>query len=143
MRITTPVARWVVGVTGVTQVALGVLFWGGRAYSLVPLHMAIGLAFVLAVWTLAALAARAGVKRGPVVLGALWGIVVLALGMTQGRLLPGPAHWVVKLLHLLVGVAAMALAARLTAEIRKRVGAAPSAAPADGLVGSRPAVPGD
>ena len=143
MRITTTVARWVVGVTGVTQVALGVLFWGGRAYSLVPLHMAIGLAFVLAVWTLAALAARAGVKRGPVVLGALWGIVVLALGMTQGRLLLGPAHWVVKLLHLLVGVAAMALAARLTAEIRKRVGAAPSAAPADGLVGSRPAVPGD
>ena len=143
MRITTTVARWVVGVTGVTQVAHGVRFWGGRAYSLVPLHMAIGLAFVLAVWTLAALAARAGVKRGPVVLGALWGIVVLALGMTQGRLLPGPAHWVVKLLHLLVGVAAMALAARLTDEIRKRVGAAPSAAPADGLVGSRPAVPGD
>ena len=142
MRITTTVARWVVGVTGVTQVAVGLLFWAGRAYAFVPFHMAVGLAFVLAVWTLAALAALAGVRRGLVAIGALWGIVVLALGMTQGRLLPGPAHWVVKLLHLLVGIAAMALAARLTAEIRQRIGAAPSPGP-ERARPERLAVPGD
>ena len=130
MRTATIIAQWIVRLTGVTQVALGLLFWTNRALTLVPLHMAIGLTFVLSVWALAGLAARAGVRRGLVVLAALWGILVLGLGITHGRLLPGPAHWIVKVLHLLVGIAAMALAARLAARLRNRLGDAPPRAPA-------------
>src|SRR5215208_3652084 len=120
MQTATTVVQWIVRLTGMTQVALGLLFWTDRALTLVPVHMAVGLTFVLAVWALAGLAARAGVRPGPVVVTALWGILVLALGITQGRLLPGPAHWVVEVLHLLVGFAAMALAARLAAQLRTR-----------------------
>jgi hypothetical protein len=120
MQTATTVAQWVVRATGVTQVVLGLLFWAGRALALVPAHMAIGLTFVLALWTLAFIAARAGAGRGAAALAALWGAAVLALGIGQGRLLPGPAHWVVKALHLLVGVAAMVLAARLAARVRRR-----------------------
>jgi hypothetical protein len=36
----------------------------------------------------------------------------------QSRLLPGPAHWVVKLAHLLIGIVAMVVAARLARFIR-------------------------
>ncbi|HKG92289.1 MAG TPA: hypothetical protein VKA84_10375 [Gemmatimonadaceae bacterium] len=115
-------AQWVVRITGITQVVLGLLFWTNRAFRLVPLHMAIGLAFVIAIWVLAAVAARAGVAPWLALLGGAWGILVLALGITQGRLLPGPMHWIVKVLHLLVGFAAMVLAARLGAQIRKRRG---------------------
>jgi hypothetical protein len=35
-------------------------------------------------------------------------------------MLPGAAHWVVKVLHLLVGFGTMALAALLAAQTRKR-----------------------
>jgi hypothetical protein len=126
MQTATIVAQWVVRLTGMTQVGLGLLFWTNRALTLVPVHMAIGLTFVLAVWTLAGLAARAGVGRGLVLLAALWGIVVLGLGITQRRLLPGPEHWVVEVLHFLVGIAAMALAARLATQIRTRRGGVPS-----------------
>src|SRR5215207_5421619 len=130
MRTATIIVQWIVRLTGMTQVALGLLFWTNRALTLVPLHMAIGLTFVLGVLALAGLAARAGVRRGFVALSALWGILVLALGITQGRLLPGPAHWIVEVLHLSVGIAAMVLAARLAAQIRARLGDAPPHAPA-------------
>jgi hypothetical protein len=123
MQTATTVAQWVLRLTGVTQVALGLLFWTGRARALVPAHMAIGLTFVLALWTLAGLGARAGLGRGAA-LAALWGAAVLALGIVQGRLLPGPAHWVVEALHLLVGLAAMAVATWLAARARRRLAAA-------------------
>jgi hypothetical protein len=122
----TTVTQWIVRLTGITQVVLGVLFWTGRALTLVPMHMLIGLVFVLGVWALAGLAARARVSPALVLLGAIWGIVVIVLGITQGRLLPGPAHWVVRVLHLLVGLVAMVLAALLAAQIRKRRSDAPS-----------------
>ena len=98
---------WIVRVTGVVQVVLGLSFWSGRQLALVPVHMAIGLAFVLALWTLAGLAARTGVGTLPVALVALWGAVVLGLGVTQGSLLPGTMHWVVKVTHLVLGIIAM------------------------------------
>ncbi|HET7187889.1 MAG TPA: hypothetical protein VFI52_07030 [Gemmatimonadaceae bacterium] len=101
---------WVVRVTGVVQVVLGLMFWSGRQLALVPAHMAIGLAFVLGLWTLAALAARGRIGTVPVAVVALWGAFVLWLGMTQGSLLPGRMHWVVKVLHLAVGWAAMVFA---------------------------------
>jgi hypothetical protein len=119
MQTATNVAQWLVRLTGMTQVVLGVLFWTGRALTFIPLHMALGLTFVLALWALAGLGARAGVRLPLVVSGALWGAFVLGLGMAQRSLLVGPWHWVVQVLHLLVGFAAMALAARLAAVIRK------------------------
>ena len=120
MKTATIVARVLVGITGVTLLILGVLFWTHHALQLIPVHMGIGLLFVLALWALATLAAFARVQRGLVILGFVWGIVVIALGATQTRILPGSAHWIVKVLHLLVGIAAMGLAARLTAAIRAR-----------------------
>jgi hypothetical protein len=122
-------ALWIVRVTGMVQVVLGLLFWSNRAFALVPVHMAIGLAFVLGVWTLAGLAARARSGTALVLFTTLWGIVVLVLGMTQGSLLPGREHWVVKALHLAVGIVAMVLANRLAARTRKRLGIPASSRP--------------
>jgi hypothetical protein len=119
----TTTASWLVRVTGMVQVILGLTFWTGRALALVPLHMAIGLAFVLGVWMLAALAAKARTGIALAAFALLWGVVVLALGMRQGTLLPGRAHWIVQALHLAAGIAAMALASRLATRIRERGGA--------------------
>jgi hypothetical protein len=123
MLTATTITRWIVGLTGATQVVLGILFWTGHALTLVPVHMVNGLAFVLAIWVLAAFAARLRVRRSLAIATALWGALVIALGIGQGRLLPGSAHWVVQALHLAVGLAAMSLAVRLTAAIRKSLNA--------------------
>jgi hypothetical protein len=62
---------------------------------------------VLALWGLAWQAGRAGVVAGFVGFVYFWGFVVLALGLTQAKLVPGGAHWIVQLLHLLAGLLAI------------------------------------
>jgi hypothetical protein len=128
MTTLTTIALWTVRVTGPIQVVLGLLFWTGRALTLLPLHMLIGMVFVLALLVLGGAAAWAGLRRSLVLLTFALGIVIPVFGVTQPRLLPGPAHWVVRLAHLLIGIAAMIVAARLAGFIRSRAGRAPSPA---------------
>lgn len=105
--------QWVIRLTGLIQIVLGLTFWIGYAFNLIPLHMLVGSVLVLALWVLAVLAWRTGVSLGFVVLAIVWGVITLALGMTQTQLLPGAFHWVIEVLHLVVGLAAMGLGDRL------------------------------
>jgi hypothetical protein len=50
-----------------------------------------------------------------------WGFIVLLLGLSQDQLFPGPAHWLIKLLHLLVGLSAIGLAELLARRSLARV----------------------
>jgi hypothetical protein len=110
-----PLALWVVRLAGLFQVATGLLFWTGNAYALIPLHMLSGLTVVIGLWVLAVSSARAGVGLPLVGGGIAWGVLVIALGVLQGGLLRGDLHWIVQVAHLLVGLAAMALAHALAA----------------------------
>jgi hypothetical protein len=124
MRSATTAVQMLVRVTFVVQLVLGVVFWTGNALDLVPLHQTIGFLLVFGLWALAILAARAGVPPALVALAAVWGLVVLVLGLTQTRLLTGSAHWLIEVLHLLVGVAAVGMAEGLAARAKERLAAA-------------------
>jgi hypothetical protein len=121
MRRATTAAQMLVRAAFVVQLVLGGLFWTGRALDLVPLHQTIGFLLVFGLWTLAVLAARAGVRPPLVALAAVWGLVVPVLGLTQTRLLVGSAHWLIEVLHLLVGVAAVGMAEGLAARVKERL----------------------
>ena len=114
----TVITQMLVRICGLILIVLGILFWTGHARSWIPIHMLLGLVFVIALWVLAGIGARARAGAGFVTLVVIWGIIVLALGMTQTRLLPGSAHWVIRLLHLLVGLAAMGLGESMAARIK-------------------------
>ncbi len=75
---------------------------------------------VLVLWLLGAFAARAGIGFGLPIVSFCWGILVVALGMTQDSLLPGDLYWLVKVLHLLVGVAAVGQAESLAVRTLRR-----------------------
>ena len=130
MTTATTVALTVVRVTGTVQIVTGLLFWTGNALALLPLHLLSGVVLVLALWVLAVLAARAGAGAGLAALAGLWGALVVGLGLTQSRLLPGDAHWVVQVLHLLVGLGAMGLAQRLATRTRRGGSGTRATAPA-------------
>ena len=134
MTTTTAVARWLVRILGIILIILGVLFWTGHALQLVPLHMLLGLLFVLALWLLAGVAFRAGGLGGFASAVVVWGIIVLVFGMGQRTLMPGGAHWVIQVLHLLIGLAAMGVGDRLAGRLTGRAAVAPqgSAAAGDG-----------
>src|SRR5438105_10765961 len=109
------VAQNLVRVCGLVLVVLGVLFWTGNALQLITIHILVGLVLVLSLWTMALLAARAGVSPALVTLAFLWGLLVPAFGLTQDQLLVGDAHCVIRVLHPLVGLAAVGRAEGLAA----------------------------
>ena len=119
MKTATTIIQVLIRLLGLIMIVLGLLFWTGNALTLIPVHMLLGMTLVLLLWTQAVLAARAGAGASLVALGLVWGLVVVALGMMQNRLLPGEFHWVIKVLHLLVGIAALGLAERLAGSIKR------------------------
>lgn len=111
-------ARVIIGLSGISLLILGLLFWTGRALSLLPVHMFLGMALVLGLWLVAILALRARLAKGLVVLVLIFSLIMPALGIKQMQLLPGDLHWLIRLLHLLVGVAAIGLGQMLARRIK-------------------------
>ena len=112
MRSTITGIQMFVRVAGVIQILLGLAFWTGNALGLVDLHQLLGILLVLALWTQAALAHRAGVPAG-------MGVVVV--GLTQRNLLTGSAHWVIEVIHLLLGFGLLGLAENLATRAKGRL----------------------
>jgi hypothetical protein len=120
MKTTVTVLPFVGRTIGLILIVLGVLFWTGNATTLIPLHMLLGVTLVLLLWTLAILGVIARVNPGLIAVAFLWGLIVPILGVIQTQLLPGSAHWLIQLLHLLVGLVAIGLADTLGKAIKRR-----------------------
>ena len=135
MKTTTTILQMLVRGVGAIMIVLGLLFWSGNALALVPLHMLLGITLVLMLWTLAILAASVRVSLPLVVLALAWGLIVPILGLAQEQLLPGSAHWLIQLLHLLVGLGAIGQAEGLARRIKGRV-SPPNSAPQATLLGA-------
>jgi hypothetical protein len=121
MRSTITAIQMAIRAAGVIQILLGLAFWTGNALGLVDLHQLIGILLVLALWALAALAARAGVQPGLVAGAVVLGLIVPIVGLTQRELLPGSAHVVIEVLHLLLGLGLLGLADILAARAKARL----------------------
>jgi hypothetical protein len=119
MKITTTIVQMLLRLAGLTAIVLGLLFWTGNAQALTPIHMLAGITVVLSLWILAGLAARAGISLGLVALAVVWGLIVAVLGLTQQQLLPGSWHWVIQVLHLLLGLGALGQGEGLGARIKR------------------------
>ncbi|MFI4972709.1 MAG: hypothetical protein WB682_00285 [Candidatus Dormiibacterota bacterium] len=121
-------AQMTVRVSGIVLLVLGVIFWTGNLDSLHLVHILLGLLLVLGLWTLAFLAIRARVALRLAVVGLAWGVIAPVLGLTQVHLLTGGWHWVIQVIHLLIGLGAIGLAELLGSMIKARP--APAARPA-------------
>jgi hypothetical protein len=102
------IVHMTVRLSGLLLIVLGVGIWTGRADQVIPVHGLLGFVLVLSLWTLSFFAARAGVAARWVVLAVAWGLVAPILGLTQQGLLTGDWHWTIQVLHLLIGLGAIA-----------------------------------
>jgi hypothetical protein len=121
MRSTVSAIQMVIRAVWLVQLVLGVLFWTGNALGLVDLHQFIGILLVLALWTQAVLAARAGVEPRLVAAAAVWGLIVPIVGLTQTDLLTGSLHWLIQVIHLLLGLGLIGLAEQLATRAKARL----------------------
>jgi hypothetical protein len=119
MQVVLTIAQMVVRVAGVLLLILGLLIWAEGMRDLVLPHTILGLVLVVSLWVLAVVAARRGAPVGLSAGVAVIGLIALALGMAQVNLLPGPSHWIIQVLHLLVGMAAVGSAEALGGRLRR------------------------
>ena len=109
-------ARMTVRVVGLAMLILGLVVWTGSAAGLVPVHMLLGIALVLALWAVAVLALQVGAGPALPAIAIAWGVLVAAFGTTQTQILPGDSlHVVIQVAHLVVGLVAIGLAEALGA----------------------------
>jgi hypothetical protein len=107
LKLTATVFQWLIRLTGLLQVVLGVFIWTGNYDSFIGIHTVSGVVLVLSLVVLAGLAATSGIHWGRVTLAFIWAVVVLVFGLTQERILPGSSHWVIQVVHLLLGLGAI------------------------------------
>ena len=107
-------------VIAAVQVALGIVLWTGHGDSLIPVHIAVGLLLVIDLWAAVALGLRSGAPTGLVVLALVWSVGMPVFGLVQTSLLTGDIHVAVQVLHLAVGLAAVALVEALARKSRQR-----------------------
>jgi hypothetical protein len=113
---------------GTLALVLGLLFWLGDLRSLIPIHMLLGIVLVLSLWALAFLGARVGVSKALVAVAVVVGLLTAWLGVSQTSLLPDPSvHWIVQVIHLLLGMAAIGLGEAIGGRtLRTETGQAPA-----------------
>jgi hypothetical protein len=107
VRTAIKVALTTLMVCGGLPLVLGVVIWIGHSEQLIAVHISIGVVLVLTLWTMAAIAALAGVPEGTVAFAAAWGLLVVVLGLAQEELLPGSWHWTIQVLHLVISMGAI------------------------------------
>ena len=102
------IASIVLRLGGTLAVILGILFWSGNALKLVAIHMLLGILVVLSLWALGIGQAFSSGGSWPLAGGALvLGLLVIVVGMRQTSLLVGQFHWVIQVVHLLLGILAV------------------------------------
>jgi hypothetical protein len=102
-------------ISALLALILGMLFWTGHAESLVDVHMVLGLLVALSLWALGAALATMQEGNWWLMVGAfVLAGTMLIFGLIQERLLPGALHWVIQVIHLLLGLSALGLGEIIT-----------------------------
>jgi hypothetical protein len=108
----------VVRFVGGLLLILGLAFWVTQNANLVLFHLLFGILFVLSVLALAVLAALSKAPKSSVILMLGLGLIQPFLGLSQASLLPGSQHWIVHVVHLLVGITTIGLAEVMVRQVK-------------------------
>jgi hypothetical protein len=114
------IASAVLSLAALLALISGFLFWTGTALNSIQLHMLLGFLAVGALLVIAA--AQVFAKGGSWSLAAaavVLGAATIALGITQTSLMIGNLHWIVEIVHLLLGLLIVGLGHMLAARYRR------------------------
>jgi len=116
------IAVWVLRIAVLAAIILGILFWTGNAVNLIPVHMLLGIIAVLSLWVIGL--AQGFIRGGSFGLALATFIVGLALaivGLYQQQWLLGSSHWIIQVIHLLLGLSAIGLGEMINGRTRRIV----------------------
>jgi hypothetical protein len=113
--------NYTIRVAGFAALVLGLIFWSGRSYEYLHVHMGLGFVTVIAVWVLAVMCLRKrAASVGLIAAASVWGVVTVVLGMGQTNMLVGDYHALVQIAHLVMGLGAIAFGAILSKSLVRK-----------------------
>ncbi len=120
VRITVNVLR----IAALLALILGIIFWTSDTRGvLVPIHMLLGILVTLALLILGGVMTTVkggmGLGIGAIVLG----LLVVIVGLTQTQLIPGSLHWIIQVIHLLIGLTAIGMGEMVAGRYRRTMAA--------------------
>ncbi|CAN5869801.1 hypothetical protein BH10CHL1_BH10CHL1_32440 [soil metagenome] len=105
---------------GLVALILGLLFWAGFARNLLQLHILLGLLVTLSLWLVGIDQFVAETGSRAIGIGAfVLGLFLPIVGIFQASILVGSLHWVIQIIHLLLGVTAVGIGQISMARARK------------------------
>ena len=110
----------VLSLAGLIALILGLLFWAGTALNLISMHMLLGLLAVAALWVIGI--AQAFSKAGGWIIAAcalVVGAVTIVIGLYQSSMMVGEFHWIIQVVHLVLGLLTIGLGHMGAARYRK------------------------
>lgn len=119
--------QWLSRLVGACELTLGLVIWF-VGLSSVSLHILLGSVMALILLIVGAIALPVKEARVLGIIGILYAFILPGFGMVQMSLLIGPLHWLVQVLHLLIGVGAIAVVHLIGArylKLKKASGPAP------------------
>ena len=116
------IASVVLSFAGLLALILGLLFWTNSALNLIQMHMLLGLLAVGALWVIGIGQALSnggswGVAASALVVGA----AMIVRGWTQSSLMVGELHWIIQVLHLVLGLLVIGMGHMGAARYRKSI----------------------
>jgi hypothetical protein len=114
------IASFVLSLAGLLALVSGLLFWAGVALNLISIHMLLGFLAVGALWVVGI--GQALIKGGSWMIAAcalVAGAILIVIGMIQSTLMVGKFHWIIQVVHLLLGLLTIGLGHMGAARYRK------------------------
>ncbi len=115
------IAIMVLRITVLFNLITGIIFWTGNADPLQIVHIISGILAVLSLWTLGILQGLRGGSFGLALGTFLVGFLLALVGLFQKSWLPEPNanHWIIQVIHLLLGLAAIGLGEMISGRYRR------------------------
>jgi hypothetical protein len=105
--------------SGALALLLGLFLWPGTHDNLQGIHMAVGIILVLALFWLAAINVQHNGSMVFSVLAFVDGLALYFVGTQQATWLTGGAHWVIQILHVVLGLLAIGLGEMISARLAR------------------------
>src|ERR1017187_9436772 len=121
------ISQWVLRISAIIVLVLGILFWTNtinpdKSGGIVLVHMLLGILVVLALWTMGIAQGLRGGSFGLALATLVWGLLTLAIGLFQQRILVDPSspHWIIQVIHLILGLGAIGLGEMVAGRAKRR-----------------------